>query len=171
MGVRAPVEGLKTEMMIEQHAGWNLSMTHQACMQVGDTIRDHELVLRAELDNVTPRTDTPDSKGDVGAFWTIPPDSPGSDMLFQAAAAYAAGALALRAGGGSEDLASRAATKAASLFQQAEANPGLYSDAIPANKTTYKSDNWQQYGFLAGAWIFRLTKDASYKTVCVPCLS
>ena len=134
-------------------------------MQVGATDIDHKYVFRAELDDVTPRTDGT-TAADKGVFFTLLPGQPGGDLLFNSAAAYAAGAMALRAGGGDQTIARKAETKAKLLFKQAEANPGIYSDSIEESAKTYKSDNWQQYGFLAAAWLFRLTKLDEYKTVC-----
>lgn len=133
-------------------------------VQIGATDIDHKYVFRAEMDDVTPRTDgdTPETKG---VFYTLLPEQPGGDLLFNSAAAYAAGAMALRSAGGSEALASRAEGKAIDLFQQGEANPGMYSDSIEEAAKTYKSDNWQQYGFLAAAWLYRMTGEAQYKTV------
>jgi hypothetical protein len=34
-----------------------------------------------------------------------------------------------------------------------------------ARLQTYKSDNWQQYGFWAAAWMYKLTKEGKYKAV------
>jgi hypothetical protein len=88
----------------------------RAGMQIGEKDKDHAQFLRAENDNTTPRT----------AF-TLPPNGKGADLLFQITAAYAAGAMALKAAGGDAQLAERATTKAKELFKQAEAVPGLYS--------------------------------------------
>lgn len=55
-------------------------------LQVGESQADHSQALRAELDTVTPRT----------TYATSLPDAPGADMLFQAAAAFAATAKALK---------------------------------------------------------------------------
>lgn len=67
------------------------------CLQVGEVDADHSQLLRAELDNQTPRT----------AFFTLPPGAPGADLLFQQAAAFAATAMVLQDNPGSEDLAVR----------------------------------------------------------------
>lgn len=42
-------------------------------MQIGETDIDHWHVFRAEKDNTTPRTE----------FVTLPPQTPGSDLLYQ----------------------------------------------------------------------------------------
>lgn len=140
-------------------------------MQVGATDIDHKYVLRAELDDITPRTDgtTPEDKG---VFFTLLPDQKGGDLLFNSAAAYAAGAMALQKGGGSQALATRAQKKAEDLFKQGEKNPGIYSDSIAESAKTYKNDNWEQYAFFASAWLFRLTQKGEYKEVrCELCLN
>jgi hypothetical protein len=55
-------------------------------VQVGEVEADRLLCMRAELDVSTPRTD----------FYTQLPSKPGSDLLFQAAAAFAAASIALK---------------------------------------------------------------------------
>lgn len=129
--------------------------------QVGNTEVDHSYVFRAELDNVTPRKDGSGDK--KGMFYTLLPEAPGADLLFNAAAAYAAGAMALQAAGGSNALADRATNKAKELFTMAGNAPGIYSQSIPEAAKTYNSDNWEQYGFFAAAWLLRLTGEANYE--------
>lgn len=133
--------------------------------QVGNTEVDHSYVFRAELDDVTPRKDGSGDK--KGMFYTLLPEAPGADLLFNAAAAYAAGAMALQAAGGSNALADRATNKAKELFTMAGNAPGIYSQSIPEAAKTYNSDNWEQYGFFAAAWLLRLTGEANYEQVCV----
>lgn len=115
--------------------------------------------LRSELDDVTPRTE----------FVTVPPSAPGADLLYQVSAAYAAGALALNKAGGSAQLAQRAATKATDLFLQAGRAPGLYSTSIPETAKTYPNDSWESYGLWAATWLYKMTGDVQFKTVCLLC--
>lgn len=51
------------------------------------------------------------------------------------------------------------------MYKQGDENPGIYSDSIPEVGATYVSNNWQQYGFWAAAWLYRLTGDAMYMSV------
>jgi hypothetical protein len=60
----------------------------------------------------------------------------------------------------------RCEAEAKSLFAAAKAHPGLYSVSIPEAGTTYPSDNLQQYGFFAAAWLYKLTSESAFKTVC-----
>lgn len=133
---------------------------HECMLQIGEEKADHDQYLRCEKDNVTPRTN----------FVSLPPKSPGADLLYQAAAAYAAGALALETVGGSAQLAQRATAKATEIFKRAEAVPGLYSEHLgPRAGQTYPNDGWESFGFWAASWLHRLTKEETYKAVC--CLS
>lgn len=124
-------------------------------VQIGEKEADHAQFLRAENDNVTPRT----------VFEVLPPESPGSDLLYQSAAAYAAGALALKEAGGNAQLATRATEKAKELFETAKANPGLFCETIPQAEVTYENGKLESYGFWAATWLYRLTEDATYQTV------
>lgn len=64
---------------------------------MGENQADNELALRAELDDITPRT----------TFAVLPADAPGADMLFQASAAFSATAKALQDRSASADLVDR----------------------------------------------------------------
>lgn len=135
-----------------------LYVSYELCcvrLQIGESEIDHNNFLRCELDDVTPRTQ----------FVTLPPSTPGADLLYQVAAAYAMGALALTSAGGSGDLATRATQKAGELFMQAGSVPGLYSDSIPEAGRTYPNDSWEGFGFWAAAVLFRLTGDQQYQLV------
>ena len=81
--------------------------------QIGVVEEDHSRVLRAERDNVTPRT-----------AYATSANKPGADLLLQASAALAAASHVLRETSGSHALANRAESKAKDLFAQALKHPG-----------------------------------------------
>lgn len=43
-----------------------------------------------------------------------------------------------------------------------------YAVSIPEAGKTYKAEDWQQYMFVAAAWLFRATQNPTYLTVRCP---
>lgn len=82
-------------------------------LQIGEVEADHSRVLRAERDDVTPRTS-----------YAVGAGRPGADLLLQASAALAASSHVLRETTGSHQLANRAEGKAKDLFAEALKHPG-----------------------------------------------
>lgn len=117
------------------------------------TDADHSQMMRAEMDNKTPRT----------SFAVLAPGKPGADLLFQSTAAFAASAVALRNTG--SPLAKKAEVEAKKVYAQAAARPGIYSVSVPEAGKTYKSEGWEQYGFWAAAWMYKMTGESKYKQV------
>ena len=62
----------------------------------------------------------------------------------------------------------RCETEARAIYAVAKANPGIYSDTLEEPAKTYPSDNWQQYGLWAAAWMYSLTGEDAFKTVGAP---
>lgn len=98
------------------HSAGILQIFTKQCLvvQIGIAKQDHAQVLRAELDDVTPRS----------VFTTKGPQRPGADMLMQAAAALASSSHVLAATSGSHQLSHRALSTAKDLFAEALKNPG-----------------------------------------------
>jgi hypothetical protein len=91
--------------------------------QVGEEQEDHRHCVRAELDNFTPRIPYATSNR-----------KPGSDLLFQASAAFAASAVALKreSDSGSQNNQRRAEDFAKRLYDEAKAQePSIYSKCAP----------------------------------------
>lgn len=94
-------------------------------LQIGEKEHDHANAFRAEQDFTTPRT-----------VFTTASRRPGADILFQAAAAFAASAVALRGEGdeGSRRNAQKAEDYAHALYNDARGQmPSIYSKCAVSN--------------------------------------
>ena len=110
------------------------------------------------MDDVTPRI----------VFKTHPPLVPGADLLLQASAAFAASAIALSDPANTPErntFVARLKFKARQLFDEGQKWPGIYSEKLKESAKTYSSNNWQQYGFWAAAWLYRISGHDADKAV------
>lgn len=123
-------------------------------MQIGDVDCDHCECVRAEKDDHTPRP-----------VIVVSPEKPGSDMLSVASAAFASAHAVLKTMPEHEGLAKRCLNHAKQLFNEAKAHPAIYSDSNPILAKTYKNDQWEQFAFLAAAWIYAATEDEAFLKV------
>jgi endoglucanase len=124
-------------------------------LQVGETDDDHSRCLRAEQDKgVTKRT-----------TWTINSRRPGADLLAEAAAAFAAAAIAYKDESYKDILRGRCEKAAKDLFRDALTKKGIYSDSLPECKKTYPSDGFETHVFYAAAMLCKMTGDSKYKKV------
>ena len=122
--------------------------------QIGESEEDHKRCLRAELDNVTPRT-----------VYTVDRRRPGSDACAVAAAALAAASMALRKLSNKEGLANTCLRHARKLYAVGGEMRANYSDSIPECAKTYPTDKWQQFMMLGAAWLYRASGDGKYRKV------
>lgn len=126
-------------------------------VQVGDVDCDHCECVRAEKDNITPRP-----------VIVVSPEKPGADMLSVASAAFSSAHAVLKTLPEHEALAKQCLKHATQLYKEAKANPGIYSDSNPILAKTYKNDHWEQFAYLAAAWLYAATGDDTYLKVCTP---
>lgn len=126
-------------------------------MQIGEVAEEQSKVIRAELDDVTPRT-----------VFIVDRDHPGADAFALASAALAAASMALRRAGGHLFLVEQCLARAQGMYAVAQNMKATYSDSLEESaKTAYKADTWQTYLFFDAAWLLRATGDAEYRKVCI----
>ena len=123
-------------------------------MQVGEADADHAVCIRAELDNVTPRT-----------VFIVDRDHPGADAFAQASAALAAASMVLKDVAGQENLTETCLQHAKTMYGVAGEMKAIHSDSIPESAKTYKSDSWLTFTFYSAAWLHMATGDNAYLTV------
>lgn len=123
-------------------------------VQIGEAEEDHKYCLRAELDDITPRT-----------VYTVDRNHPGGDAVGMAAAAFAACAMALRKVSNKNALANKCMSRARKLYSAGKGMRVCYSDSIPECAKTYPTDNWQQFMMMGAAWMYRATEDKQYRQV------
>lgn len=124
------------------------------CVQVGDVDCDHGECVRAEKDDHTPRP-----------VIVVSPEKPGADMLTVASAAFSSAYAVLKTMPEHEALATKCLNHAKQLYNHAKANPGIYSDSNPILAKTYKNDHWEQFAYLAAAWLYESTDNEAYLKV------
>ena len=86
-------------------------------------------------------------------------------MLSVASAAFASAYAVLKTMPEHEGLAKKCFNHAQQLYNQAKAKPGIYSDSNPILAKTYKNDNWEQFAYLAAAWLYESTEDEAFLKV------
>jgi Glycosyl hydrolase family 9 len=123
-------------------------------VQIGDVDCDHCECARAEKDDYTPRP-----------VIVVSPEKPGADMLSVASAAFSSAHAVLKTMPEQGELAKKCLNHAMQLYDHAKANPGIYSDSEPILAKTYKNDQWEQFAYLASAWLYESTGNEAYLQV------
>ncbi|XP_076451420.1 uncharacterized protein LOC143287344 [Babylonia areolata] len=116
--------------------------------QVGDPEEDHRYWGRPE-----------DMTMDRPAY-KLTPQTPGSDVLAETAAALAAGSVAFQ--GVDTQYSSLLLRHAKELYDFADRFRGLYSDSLPVVQEFYSSSGYMDELSWAAAWLFRATGDNRY---------
>jgi hypothetical protein len=119
---------------------------------------DHCECVRAEKDDFTPRP-----------VILVSPEKPGADMLSIASAAFSSAHAVLKTMPEHEGLAKKCLSHAIQLYDEAKANPGIYSDSEPILAKTYKNDQWEQFAYLASAWLYEAAGNEVYLEVLGHC--
>ena len=124
-------------------------------LQVGESEADHSKCLRAQLDDVTPRT-----------VYIVDPDHPGADAFAAASTALAAAAMALRRQDGEwQYLEQTCLSHALGMYQVAQTMAERYGESIAEAAKTYPTDSWLTFMFQNAAWLYKATGVGTYKTV------
>jgi hypothetical protein len=129
---------------------------------VGDFDIDHSKCYRAELDNaIDNRNPTPRP-----VFCVDDVNAPGADLLFQASAAFAASAIALKDETSSnlKTLRMRCEINAIDLYERARASGGVYNRSVPKAKG-YPNDGFEQYAYWAASWLYVLKNNGRFLEV------